>query len=41
MHLPIDLVNGDRLRAWFADAAEADAAARPTCDDAAGPAHPR
>ena len=41
MHLPIDLVNGDRLRAWFADAAEADAAARPPCDDAAGPAHPR
>jgi len=41
MNLPIDLVNGDRLRAWFADAAEANAAARPPCDDAARPSHPR
>jgi hypothetical protein len=41
MNLPIDLVNGDRLRAWFADAAEANAAARPPCDDAARPARPR
>lgn len=29
LHLPIDLVNGDRLRAWFADAAEVNAATRP------------
>jgi len=41
MNLPIDLVNGDRLRAWFADAAEANAAARPPCDDAARPSRPR
>jgi hypothetical protein len=41
MLLPIDLVNGDRLRAWFADAAEANAAVRPPADDAAGPVRPR